>query len=165
MFISNNDQVKNIVSSKPKNETKVEKKEEVKKTQEINIPTEKVKISETKKGKEIPSIPVINFSEENSIKSKVSISKSIVDQAVELDFDDKAGLIKKSVDFSKSLDGMDNSELLEVADYIRHLLQETLGTDDILGAFQSTVFDKMKENMNSTPLFIKPMPFEYKFIQ
>jgi hypothetical protein len=162
MFISNNDPVKNVVTENPNSKPKITKAEEKEVVKEAKIEAkEELKISKQSKGKEVPAIPTISFDIPMFFeKSNVDIANSIVDQAVELDFNDKSSLIKKSIEFSKSLEGMDNSQLLEVADYIRHLMQETLGTDDILGAFQSTVFDTMKENINTLPMFTTPMIFE-----
>lgn len=150
MHISKNDPVKNVANDKPVKNSNI-KQEEPKKVKDTAMQTgEQVIINSKTKVVSVPNVSVFEF--ENPIpykRSNVSISKSIVDKAVELDFGDKAGLVKASSEFTQSLDGMDNKQLLEVADYIRHLLQETLGTDDVLGGMQSIVFDKMNRNMDN----------------
>ncbi len=156
MIIPHNDSVKNISAEKHVNKTpKATKKEDDTMVKETTLTIkEEFKFSSKNKTGEIPSSPIF----ENPFMSipnpvRVKQAKSIVDEVVELDFSDKAGLVKKSGDFTKSLQGMNNGELVEVADYIRHLMQETMGTDDILGGMQETVFDSMKSN------FTKPFNF------
>lgn len=166
MHISKNDPVKNVVTEKPVKTDNI-KKSDSKPIKDTAMQTgEQVIINSKNKSINVPNTSVFDF--ESNIppykKSITGISKSIVDKAVELDFEDKAGLVKVSVEFSESLEGMNNKQLLEVADYIRHLLQETLGTDDILGGMQSIVFDKMNKNIESQESVFKfPSTMRFTF--
>ena len=148
MLISNN-QVKNITDDKPVNKVKKPKEETVVNRETTIKIKEEFKFSGKNKTGEIPASQIFDnpFLNTNN-PLKTTKAKSLVDQIVELDFDDKASLVKKSGEFSKSLQGMSTDQLVDVADYIRHLMQETMGTDDILGGLQSTVFDAMKDNIS-----------------
>lgn len=151
MHISHNDPVKNVATDKPKPKVK-KQNDEINVTRETTIKIkEEFKFSSRSKTGEIPTGSVFEMSRPSfNNPLKVSQAKTLVDYAVELDFDDKAGLVKKSAEFSKSLNGMNTEQLVEVADYIRHLMQETSGTDDILGGLQEITFNTIKNNI-STP--------------
>ena len=93
----------------------------------------------------VPPLTIFNFPNLNEANPlKISEAKNAIDNILKSSEKNSKKFAPNLESFNKSLEGMNTNQLLTIGEHLGALMQDTDDNDELLGALQKSVFDKLK---------------------